>query len=163
MDQPEPLPDTTQKTGTPSRSMGTDPEANLGVWRADELRWLMLHEDELEDSQLDQIDVEPPCRDNQLAAYEAMLLNNLMIQQMHADRFGTPYQDLGQTGQSRPLYDWFVSALNVAPLCDAMLGFIERLAIWKRSTKRSASRRPDQQPLLSDPMPAWPEPRELQV
>jgi hypothetical protein len=86
-------------------------------------------------------DVEPPCRENQLESYDAMLLAAMMMQQDSAGRGGVVPPEVDQVGgRTRPLYDWFVSALSVAPLCDALLGFIDRLAVWNQSNRRS--RRP---------------------
>lgn len=137
MHQPDPL-------SEPERHVTSDPQQ--AGWREagdahddrsllGELAGIGVEQDE-DEQPLAPSDVEQPLSDNRLTAYEAMQLYHMMV-----GRTGGPLLNLRSADtQTRPLYDWFVGAINVAPACDMLFGLVLRLAEWKRSTKSSRSR-----------------------
>lgn len=164
MPHPTVLPSADEEDRLASRAIDTDQAEAAAAWLGLESLYFAQPGDEGEFVESEEDHVELPCQDKQLTSHDAMLLNSLLMQQVAATHFSVaPPSVVSGGGQTRPLYDWFVHALNVAPLCDALLGFLGRLAAWKRSAKRSGPSQPGEDSASSGPTPSWPQPRELQV
>ncbi|MEW4486743.1 hypothetical protein AB1L42_01595 [Thalassoglobus sp. JC818] len=93
------------------------------------------HDDDETEASLADCDLQEPSRESQLSAYETMLLYYYLNTQLYE----TGQAPLLASGQPRPIYDWFVNALNVAPLCDWLFSYLNKLARWERTTKHGGS------------------------
>lgn len=135
MREPEPALDVRD-----ARSLsGTNEDARLAddERHADEVLVSVSHadcDDDREDAAGSAL--EQPCREMQLAEWDAQLLGSLLHPggSMTAPS-GAPVGN----DSTRPLYDWFLSALNFTPMFDVLLGFVERLATWKKSAQQADS------------------------
>jgi hypothetical protein len=110
-------------------------------------------------------DVERPRERGRLGADDAILLNDMLCQQSSGTQLvAAPGAGASGHVSQRPLYDWFVSVLDVAPWCDTLFVFVERLAARKRRTRRSAPNGRLSRPQPADPTPAaWSDPSGLRV
>ena len=162
MTQPEPVQDTEQ---TSPDAAPAPVYACAGALTEDRL--------ELDDAESldvvqegdDESDVEEPDDDDPLPTYDAMQLNRFLLQQIPAGYY-LPPDNLPQHAPPRSLYDWFVGAMNVAPLCDKLLDFAERLAIWRknRGTRKGTNQqRGNRRREADDASTDWTDPRSLPV
>ena len=88
------------------------------------------HDDDDAESFDQELELQEPSREHLLSAYETMMLYYYLNVQLY---------ESGQsprlpTGQPRPIYDWFVNSLNVAPLCDWLFSYLQKLSAWQRKS-----------------------------
>lgn len=110
----------------------------LLVTARDEGPWLDREDwDDWQEDRGGRFELPPP--EDRLDTYEAMMLYNFLCTQMDAPQLVfQPSSD-----QPADMYDWFVNSLNFAPLGDVLFNFIERLAAWKKTTRKSKTQRDD--------------------
>lgn len=127
-------------------------------------RLLSIDEDDLPalEEKAVESEVEKPSESSHLSPQQVLALNRMWLDSLPPPPPTGSLPGFASDGGPLSLYDWFVGAISLAPVCDALFHLVDRLSEWRHRPRRkirqdSGHSVPREQP------DDWVDPRNLRV